>query len=64
MSSVLQVQKVYTMGIATFDIYCQWPIIELAKNVSPKKKMAASHMVQIHTGFTKFTQLHVVTHRV
>ena len=27
----------------------QWPIIELAKNVSPKNKMAASHMVQIHT---------------
>ena len=29
--------------------YCQWPIIELAKNVSPKNKMAASHVVQIHT---------------
>ena len=29
--------------------YCQWPIIELAKNVSPKNKIAASHVVQIHT---------------
>ena len=29
--------------------YCQWPIIDLAKNVSPKNKMAASHVVQIHT---------------
>ena len=29
--------------------YCQRPIIELAKNVSPKNKMAASHVVQIHT---------------
>ena len=36
--------------------YCQWPIIELTKNVSPKNKMAASHVVksskfkvQIHT---------------
>ena len=29
--------------------YCQWPIIELAKNVSPKNKMAATHVVQIHT---------------
>ena len=29
--------------------YCQWPIIELAMNVSPKNKMAASHVVQIHT---------------
>ena len=29
--------------------YCQWSIIELAKNVSPKNKIAASHMVQIHT---------------
>ena len=29
--------------------YCQWPIIELAENVSPKNKMAASHVVQIHT---------------
>ena len=28
--------------------YCQWPIIELAMNVSPKNKMAASHMVQNH----------------
>jgi len=30
--------------------YCQWPIIELAKNVSssPKNKMASSHVVQIH----------------
>ena len=28
--------------------YCQ-SIIELAKNVSPKNKMTASHMVQIHT---------------
>ena len=28
--------------------YCQWPIIELAKNVSPKNKIAASHVVQIH----------------
>ena len=29
--------------------YCQWPIIELAMNVSPKSKTAASHVVQIHT---------------
>ena len=29
--------------------YCQWPIIELAKSVSPKSKIAASHVVQIHT---------------
>ena len=29
--------------------YCKWPIIELAKNVSPKNKMAASHAVQIDT---------------
>ena len=29
--------------------YCQWPIIELAKNVSPKSKMGASHVVQIYT---------------
>ena len=29
--------------------YCQWLIIELAKNVSPKNKIAASHVVQIHT---------------
>jgi len=29
--------------------YCQWPIIELANNVSPKNKMATSHVVQIHT---------------
>ena len=28
---------------------CQWPIIQLAKNVSPKNKMAARHVVQIHT---------------
>ena len=28
--------------------YCQWPIIELGKNVSPKNKMAASHVAQIH----------------
>ena len=26
-------------------MYCQWPIIELAKNISPKNKMAASHVV-------------------
>ena len=29
--------------------YCQWPIIELAMNVSPKNKTAASHVVQIYT---------------
>ena len=29
--------------------YCQWPIIELAKNVSPRNATAASHVVQIHT---------------
>ena len=28
--------------------YCQ-SIIELAKNISPKNKMATSHVVQIHT---------------
>ena len=38
MSSVLQVQ-LYTAGIplleAYLQSYCQWPIIELAKNISP-----------------------------
>jgi len=29
--------------------HCQWPIIELAKNVSPKNKMATNYVVQIHT---------------
>ena len=29
--------------------YCQWPIIKLAMNVSPKNKTATSHVVQIHT---------------
>ena len=29
--------------------YCQWPIIELAMNVSPTNKTAASHVVEIHT---------------
>ena len=29
--------------------YCQWPIIELAMNVSPENKTAASHVIQIHT---------------
>ena len=29
--------------------HCQWPIIELAMNVSPKNKTAGSHVVQIHT---------------
>ena len=47
--SVLQVQQLYTVGIPLLDTYCQWPIIELAKNVSPKNTMAASHVVQIHT---------------
>ena len=46
----LQVQQLYTAGIPLLEhTYCQWPIIELAKNVSPKNKMAASHVVQIHT---------------
>ena len=44
MSSVLQVQQLYTAGIPLLEAYCQWPIIELAKNVSPKNKMAASHV--------------------
>ena len=26
-----------------------WPVIELAMNVSPKNKTAASHVVQVHT---------------
>ena len=30
-------------------MYCQWPIIKLAMNASPKNKTAASQMVQIHT---------------
>ena len=30
----------------TAALHCQWPIIELAKNVSPKNKMAASHDVK------------------
>ena len=29
--------------------YYQWAIIELAMNISPKNKTAASHTVQIHT---------------
>ena len=49
MSSVLQVQQLYTAGIPLLEAYCQWTIIELAKNVSPKNKMTASHAVQIHT---------------
>ena len=44
--------------------YCQWPIIELTKNVSPKNKIAASHVVQIHTHVcfppnTKWSTYHV-----
>ena len=58
----LQVQQLYTAGIPLLEAYLlPIAIIELAKNVSPKNKMAASNVVQIHTGFTKFTQLHVVT---
>ena len=38
MSSVLQVQQLYTAGIPLLEAYCQWPIIELAKNVSPRTK--------------------------
>ena len=51
MSSVLQVQQLYTAGIPLLDAYLLqiWPVIKLAKNVSPKNKMAASHVVQIHT---------------
>ena len=45
MSSFLQVQQLYTVGIRLRHTYCQ-SIIEL---VSPKNKMAASHVVQIHT---------------
>ena len=30
----------------TAALHCRWPIIELAKNVSPKNKMAASHDVK------------------
>ena len=39
----------------TFVGGCQWPIIELTKNVSPKNKMAASHVVQIHTHACAFS---------
>ena len=51
MSSVLQVQQFYIAGIPLLEAYLlpQWPIIELARNVSPKNKMAATHVVQIHT---------------
>ena len=48
-TSVLQVQQLYTLHCGhTFvgrHTYCQWPIIELANNVSssPKNKMSASH---------------------
>ena len=57
MSSVLQVQHLYTAGIPLLEAYllpmannrarkeCFWPIIELVKNVSPKNKMATSHVV-------------------
>ena len=45
MSSVLQVQQFYTAGTPLSEAYCQWPIIELAMNVSPKNKTAASHVV-------------------
>ena len=49
-SSVLQVQQLYTVAYLCWrHTYCQWPIIQLAKNVSPKNKIAASHVVQIHT---------------
>ena len=48
MSSILQAQQLYTVGIPLLEAYCQWPIIELALNVSPKNKTAASHVVHIH----------------
>ena len=40
MSSILQVQQLYTGGTPLRYTYCQWPIIELAMNVSPKNKTA------------------------
>ena len=51
MSSVLHVQQFYTAGTPFWRhklTYCQWPIIELTMNVSPKNKTAASHVAQNH----------------
>jgi len=45
-SSVLQVQQLYTAGIPLLEAYCQWPIIELAKNVSPRTEWPTSNKVQ------------------
>ena len=47
MSSVLQVQQLYTLWayLCWRHNYCQWPIIKLAKKVSPKNKMAANHSI-------------------
>ena len=47
--------------------YCQWAIIKLAMNVSPKNKTATSHVVQIHTHVhfpqsKKWPTYHVHTH--
>ena len=46
MSSVLQVQQLYTVGMHTFVGRIVTASGELAKNVSPKNKMAASHVVK------------------
>ena len=49
MSSVLQVQQLYTVGIPLLEAY----LLPMAnnrttKNVSHKNKMAASHVVRMH----------------
>ena len=51
MSSVLKAQQLYTANIPLLEAYLlpEWSIIELAMNVSPENKTAASHVVQIHT---------------
>ena len=44
MSSVLQVQQLYTVGIPLLEAY----LLPMANNLS-QEQMAASHVVQIHT---------------
>ena len=51
MSSVLQVQQFYNAGIP-LHTYCQWPIIKLAKNVSPRTKRPLAT-------WSRFIRMHV-----
>ena len=54
MSSVLQVQQLYTTGIPLLEaLTCQWPIIEFAKYVSPKKKWPLAT-------WSRFIRMHVM----